>query len=132
MKKSKLKRSLSIIGNTLFYLLLLVLLLFSITNLSIQSEQDIPNRFGKGFVTVLSGSMDGDEPDSFPKGALAFIDVLNEEAKNDIQIGEIIVFFDNSTKLHIIHRVVDIQGDSIITQGDVNARNYGRFDGTNF
>jgi len=129
---NKLNKTLSIIGNSIFYLLLLVLLLFSITNISVQSQKDIPNLFGKGFVSILSSSMDGTEPDSFPKGSLAFIDVLDDNGKASVNPGDIVVFFDPTLKIHIIHRVVHVSGDIITTQGDVNAGLYGRFKGDNY
>lgn len=130
--KQKVFKYLGLAGNILFYLLLLVLLLFSISNIAVNSVSDIPNIFGKGFVSILSGSMDSDQPDSFPKGSLVFIDVLNEDQKDSIEVGQIVVFYDTTLKIHIIHRVVNITGEVITTQGDVNAKTYGTFDGTNF
>ncbi len=129
--KQKVFKYLGLAGNILFYLLLVILLMFSISNLSIKSEKDLPNLFGKGFVSILSGSMDGDNPDSFAKGSLVFIDVLSQTDKDSLAVGQIVVFYDNAQKIHIIHRIVNIQGTTITTQGDVNAELYGTFNGSN-
>src|SRR5690554_711086 len=130
--KQRVFKYLGIVGNVLFYLLLLVLLLFSISNLSVRSEKDLPNIFGKGFVSILSGSMEGEEKDNFPTGSLVFIDILSQTQKEDLEVGQIVVFYDNVQRIHIIHRIKTITGNTVVTQGDVNANLYGDFDGTNF
>lgn len=127
-RRNKMKKTLKWIGNIVFYTLLLVLLIFSISNMQVKNETDLPGIFGKGFVSILSGSMDSDNPDSFAKGDLVFVDILSDEQKEHLEIGQIVVFFDRETRLHIIHRIVDIQGDSILTQGDVNAAEQGTYD----
>jgi len=130
--KQRVFKYLGITGNVLFYLLLLALLLFSISNLSVRSEKDLPSIFGKGFVSILSGSMEGEEKDNFPTGSLVFIDILSQTQKENLEVGEIIVFYDNVQRIHIIHRIKTITDNTVVTQGDVNARLYGDFDGTNF
>jgi len=130
--KQKVFKYLGIAGNVLFYLLLIALLLFSISNLSVRSEKDLPSIFGKGFVSILSGSMEGDEKDNFPTGSLVFIDMLSDQQKDNLEVGQIVVFYDNVQRIHIIHRIKQITGDTVITQGDVNANMHGHFDGTNF
>jgi len=130
--KQQVFKYLGIIGNISFYLLLVFLLLFSISNLSIRTERDLPNIFGKGFVSILSGSMEGEEKDNFPTGSLVFIDILSQSQKENLQVGQIVVFYDNVQRIHIIHRIKSITGNTVVTQGDVNARLYGDFDGTNF
>lgn len=130
--KQQVFKYLGIAGNVVFYLLLLMLLLFSISNLTVRTEKDLPNIFGKGFVSILSGSMEGEEKDNFDTGSLVFIDILSDSQKQNLEVGQIIVFYDNVQRIHIIHRIKTITGDTVVTQGDVNARMYGSFDGTNF
>ena len=130
--KQRVFKYLGIAGNVLFYLLLLVLLLFSISNLTVRTEKDLPNIFGKGFVSILSGSMEGEEKDNFDTGSLVFIDILSQKQKENLEVGQIVVFYDNVQRVHIIHRIKSISGDTVVTQGDVNASLYGSFDGTNF
>lgn len=122
-KKSTWIKSLKITGNVIFYSIILLLMIFSISNIAIASESDIPNIFGKGFVSVQSGSMDGGRPDSFKEGDLAYIDILNEVQKENLQPGQIIVFWHQGK--HIIHRIVDFGDGLVITQGDVAANLYG-------
>ncbi len=69
----------------------------------------LPMPFGVGVLTVLSGSM---EP-TLSEGDLVIIKETDTINKNDI-----IVFQEGNTL--IIHRVIDIDGDKIITQGDSN------------
>jgi len=130
--KQRIFKYFGIAGNVLFYVLLLFLLLFSISNLSVRSETDLPNLFGKGFVSILSGSMDGEEKDNFPTGSLVFIDMLSAQQKENLEPGQIVVFYDRVQRIHIIHRIKTVSETTVVTQGDVNARLHGDFDGTNF
>jgi signal peptidase len=125
MKKGSVIKTLKIIGNVLFYSVIVFLMIFSISNITIESEVDIPNIFGKGFLSVQSDSMNTDRPDGFKKGDLVYIDILSEEAKSNLQPGQIIVFWHQN--MHKIHRIVDIGEDMVITQGDVASDMYGAY-----
>lgn len=126
-KKTSMK-ILSIIGNVVFYVLIAVLLLFSISNISSKREDDIPAVFSRGFVNVLSSSMDGNETNyrvnSFKKDALVFVKILNDESKAQLQVGDVVVFWgqlsptDPTVKAFVIHRIIEIDGNQITTQGD--------------
>src|SRR5690554_5452800 len=78
-------KALKITENIFFYLIILLLLLFSIANITIQSNNGIPNVFGYGFTAVRSGSMDGDNSDSFSKYSLVFIKVGTPESVDDLR-----------------------------------------------
>ena len=69
----------------------------------------LPMPFGIGATVVLSGSM---EPE-FSAGALLIV----AEAK-DLEVGDVVVFQDGS--MSVTHRIIDINGDSVITKGDAN------------
>ncbi len=69
----------------------------------------MPMPFGIGISTVLSGSM---EP-AIPVGALAIV-----RQSEDIQPGDIVVY--QSDSMLVLHRVVQRQGDTLITRGDAN------------
>lgn len=127
-----------IIGNSIFYLFILVLLLFSITNLSTKKEDDIPNLFGKGFVNVLSSSMDGEvssldyKVGSFKKDALVIVNILKtDEEKSKLKVGDVVVFWgqldpaDPKSKGFIIHRIIaiDLDAKKVQTQGDNRVTN---------
>ena len=69
----------------------------------------LPMPFGYGLANVLSGSM---EP-TFSKGTL----LLVKETKN-VQTGDIVVY--QSGNELIVHRVIALTDDTVITQGDAN------------
>lgn len=69
----------------------------------------LPMPFGYGMANVLSGSM---EP-TFSKGTLLFV----KETQN-INKGDIVVY--QSENELIVHRVMEVDGDRIVTKGDAN------------
>lgn len=69
----------------------------------------LPMPFGYGIANVLSGSM---EP-TFSTGSLLVI-----KETDNVQKGDIVVY--QSEGDLIVHRVIEINGDHVITQGDAN------------
>lgn len=69
----------------------------------------LPMPFGYGLANVLSGSM---EP-TFSKGTLLLV-----KDTQDVETGDIVVY--QSQNELIVHRVVSITDNEIITQGDAN------------
>lgn len=69
----------------------------------------LPMPFGYGMANVLSGSM---EP-TFSKGAL----LLVKNTRN-VQEGDIVVY--QSRNELIVHRIISLDGDEVITKGDAN------------
>lgn len=69
----------------------------------------LPMPFGYGLANVLSGSM---EP-TFSKGALLLV-----KDTEDVKEGDIVVY--QSQKELIVHRIISLTGDEVITQGDAN------------
>lgn len=69
----------------------------------------LPMPFGYGVAVVLSGSM---EP------AMSTNDLVIVRENYDYEVGDIVVY----QKAHelIMHRVISIDGDTVITQGDAN------------
>ncbi len=95
-----------------FVLTILVIVLFSyalFANLK-GGGQALPMIFGKGAAVVMSGSM---EP-NIPLDALIFVD-----ESNDYQVGDIVVIEKPGHSL-VVHRIITIDGDDIITKGDAN------------
>lgn len=75
-----------------------------------------PNVFGFKPFIATSGSM---EP-AVPTGSLVYVNINDKDvAKNDIIMYKIPSISGKSDKM-VTHRVVDIQGDEIITKGDAN------------
>jgi signal peptidase len=70
----------------------------------------LPMPFGYGASVVLSGSM---EP------ALSVNDLVILKETQDVQKGDVIVY-ESGSEL-IIHRVQDVDGDTITTKGDANS-----------
>lgn len=70
----------------------------------------MPMPFGWGASVVLSGSM---EP------ALSVDDLVLVRAQKNYQPGEIVVYQEGS--ILVIHRIISIDGESLVTQGDANS-----------
>lgn len=102
-KKTVLRRLLLVIGG-----LILGLNLYLANAGGILGNQ-LPMPFGYGLADVLSGSM---EP-TFSKGALILV-----KDTADVQKGDIVVY--QSGKELIVHRIVDLKKNQVITQGDAN------------
>ena len=102
-KKPLLRRLLLVIGG-----LILGLNLYFANAGTILGNQ-LPMPFGYGLANVLSGSM---EP-TFSKGTL----LLVKDTKN-VQEGDIIVY--QSGKELIVHRIIALSSDEVVTQGDAN------------
>ncbi len=115
--------------NVLFYMLLLLLVLFSIANMKIkESNKDIAHVGGRGFLTVLTSSMDGSEKSSFSTEDVIFVKLLDVDEKQNLKVGDIITYFKGRiTGLNrpglITHRIFEVtensDGDRVyITIGD--------------
>jgi signal peptidase len=120
MKKTKKVFKLSL--NVVFYSIIIVLILFSIANMKIKKENNIANIFGFGFLSVQSNSMYGNLDDSFEKGDMIFVNLLDETERQNLSVGDIITYYDMSIKTFNTHRIVEIklEEDYLITQADYN------------
>ena len=83
-----------------------------------------PDIFGIAPLVVTSGSMEGEQEGSFPQGALIFVQMLDTDERNGLQVGDVITFV--SSEAYVTHRIIGINhgagGEvlSFITQGDAN------------
>ena len=120
MKKTK--RALKMSMNIGFYSIIIVLILFSIANMKIKKENNIANIFGFGFLSVQSNSMYGELDDSFEKGDMIFVKLLDEAERENLNVGDIITYYDMSIRAFNTHRIVEInlEEDYVITQADYN------------
>lgn len=81
--------------NVVFYLLILLVLLFSISNIRAKNKNDqIPNIFGKGYLNVLSDSMTGDNEGSFNTGDMIIVKIANKKNISKLEVGNIVTFYD--------------------------------------
>ncbi len=106
------KKAFTIIKNTLFVLLLCIVgieIYLSLAGRANPKEQ--PKIFGFSKAVVLSGSM---EPE-FGVG-----DLLIYQEKTSYEQGDIVLFFDEELGGFVTHRIIQKNGDRVITQGDSN------------
>lgn len=81
--------------NVVFYILILLVLLFSISNIRAKNKNDqIPNIFGKGYLNALSDSMTGDNEDSFNTGDMIIVKIANKKNISKLEVGNIVTFYD--------------------------------------
>lgn len=125
MEKSKQKLALRILKisvNTVFYIVIALLLVFSLANIQVKKENDIANVFGRGFLSVQSESMSGDLDDSFDMGDMVFVKMLNDSDREDLVVGDIVTYFDLTIRAFNTHRIIEIYENDgeiyLITQGD--------------
>ena len=110
--KEKKKRTKGDIASLVILIVLAVILvpIFAI-NLTLIIKGSIdpdvpPDVFGVAPMAVTTGSMDGDEADSFAEGALIFVRILDEEEKQALQEGDIVTFRTNGA--YVTHRIVTV------------------------
>ncbi|MDY0075123.1 MAG: hypothetical protein RBR75_04560 [Acholeplasmataceae bacterium] len=136
MKKEstkKVAKVLKITLNVFFYAVVVLLMLFSFANMKLKQKDDIANLFGRGFLTVLTDSMAGDNEDSFTPQDVIFVNLLNEKSRANIKVGDIVTYFKMDIEIEtesgtietqgfITHRVVEIipmdNETFLVTQGD--------------
>ena len=78
-------------------------------NVTTMKGNALPMPFGIGSAVILSGSM---EP------ALSIDDVIFVVASDEYQVDDIVVFQSGETL--VVHRILHIEGDTVITKGDAN------------
>mgnify|MGYP006872990022 CR=1 FL=1 len=113
-----------IIGNVIFYAIIVFLFIFALMNIR-GGKESFPNIFGKGFLSVQSDSMNTGgkdseyEIESFAKGDLLIVSTHSGDAK-DLKVGDVITWYDSSIQALNTHRIVYIHTDYsyVITQGD--------------
>ncbi|MBR4282103.1 MAG: signal peptidase I [Clostridia bacterium] len=113
------KKVLSILGKSTYYIIFGVVILFLIVNVySILAakvmKQQVPKVFGYAYQLVLTDSMKGTEPDSFPGHTLI---VIKEQEK--YEVGDIVTFSTGS-EITTTHRIVGENDGMFITKGDFN------------
>ena len=118
----KLKKVIKMSMNISFYVIIISLILFAVANMRIKKENNIANIFGYGFLSVQSNSMLGELDDSFEKGDMIFVKLLDETDRENLSIGDIVTYYDMSIRAFNTHRIVkvNLEEDYVITQADYN------------
>ena len=109
---SKAKKRLKLVGRIALIVLisLLIGLRLYTWNAKVLGGDLMPMPFGWGVSVVLSGSMDP---------ALAVDDLVFVRASESYEVGDIVVYQEGKSSL-VIHRIVSIDGDTVVTAGDAN------------
>ena len=79
--------------------------------------------FSKSDILIVpTGSMDGEPQDypisTIPKDSVIMIHVLSDDQKADLEVGDVVTFYQDG--IYKVHRIKEIDGDTIITKGDAN------------
>ena len=127
MEKTKRKKS-DLAAVIIMIVLAVILISVLAVNLTLIIKGSIdpdnpPSVFGVAPLAVTSGSMEGDEPDSFGEGSLIFVRLLSEEEKQTLEEGDIVTF--RASGSYVTHRIVSRNFDgetltSVVTRGDAN------------
>lgn len=124
--KAKLTKVLNIIVTILIVCVLLVsILILTVTLTSKSDHTGVPNLFGKAPISVLTNSMEGDDPMDFSAGDLLICDVVDLEEDNKYQVGDVVTFafdIDGDRVLdYVTHRIYKENKDGTYqTKGDNN------------
>ena len=133
VKKNKPLFILKIVGNVIFYLIIIALFIFALMNIR-GGKTSFPNIFGRGFLSVQSSSMQRDETKEqrpewanyeikgINKGDLVLVKTFSGTA-SDLKVGDVITWFDSSigsAGALNTHRIVYINAEEnyVIAQGD--------------
>lgn len=95
---------------------LVIIILFIFYNL-VQTKilkKDYTNFFGFTALQISTGSM----RNTLQEKDIIFVDILSEEEKEALKKDDIVVFKQGSSL--IVHRIINIEEDLVITKGDAN------------
>lgn len=124
------KKALNIIVDVIIAIVL-IFVVFMTVSIIRSAGKDYTEFFGYTYLGVETNSMDGDEEDSdgyvgsFGKGALLTIRILDENERLELQVGDVVTFYETVNNVRIInsHRIISlgVRMDGIQyykTQGD--------------
>lgn len=107
------------IGNIALSIVIVLCIISTVYARVSYSNGSIPNIFGYTPTVVVSGSM-------LPSIQINSLNIIHNTPYDDIALGDIIVYRDESRDINILHRVIDITTDNygnkaFITKGDANS-----------
>lgn len=121
MKTMNAKKALNIFSNFITALLFLLLIFMAFMVISSKASGGEPQALGYQLKSVLSGSM---EP-TFRTGSIIAVKPLDEEAKKQLEKGDIVTFQASEDKL-VTHRIIGVNtsGEHVMyeTKGDNNKK----------
>lgn len=123
-----LKKAGSIIANVLAVAIVLFAVILAASSIASKGKGYV-NILGSAYLSVASQSMEGDNKDSFNKGDVIRIKILNDQQKKECQVGQIITFVDYDITIDGVpqlntHRIIEVvpAGGKVYyrTKGDNN------------
>ena len=120
--KQKIKKIATIVANVLVWVFVAFSILTTVLVFTAQGNEDgVPSMFGKSLISVSTDSME----DTFHRGDLLLLEKLEDSEKLGLTVGTIITYKSpvdldgDGNKWDInTHRIVEVDGDYYITQGD--------------
>ncbi|MBU1093884.1 MAG: signal peptidase I [Firmicutes bacterium] len=110
------------IKKILFFSVIFVFLFFTVANIQVNRNNDIAHVLGSGFLSAQTDSMNSEQTDSFASGDILLVKMLDETLITQLEIGDIVTFYDQDVHQLITHRIIEIyqldQTMYFITQGD--------------
>lgn len=109
------KKIINYILTTITILLFVLTFTILIVGIKANKENKIAKIFGYSYSVVPTNSME----DTINIGDIV---ISKEKNFSEIKIDDIVVFYSPEKKIHIVHRVIDIDSDgNLITKGDNNS-----------
>lgn len=108
---SKIQKKINTISNIFFYILLILLLIYTI-NIVIYRviyKDKLPRFFNYYIFNVTSGSMEKE---------INVGDYIIVKKTNDVKVNDIVTY--QKDNYFITHRIIEINGDKVVTKGDAN------------
>lgn len=114
--------------NALTVIICLFAVLIAVSTITSKGKGYV-NILGSAYYSVATGSMEGTNKDSFSKGDVIRVKLLNTEQKQKLKVGQVITFLDTTLRINGVpqpntHRIVGVvEVDGKIryrTRGDAN------------
>lgn len=131
IKNPKIKKIINVTVSVLLSILILLIFVFTIYAFNSRKNGGIPQFFGKSYLTVVSNSMNTPNEeydfDGFKRGDMVVIERYTWVEASDLRFekGDIITFLDtdeDGNQIYNTHRIIQVNSDHYITQGDVASR----------
>lgn len=128
----KVKKYLNYAVNAVTVLICVFAVLIAISTIASKGKGYV-NILGSAYYSVATGSMDGDQKDSFAEGDAIRVKILKDDQKTELEEGQIITFLDQTIRVNNVpqpntHRIVAVietpDGEIYYrTKGDANTEN---------
>lgn len=110
------KKRLNILFNALSILIFIFTIYVIIGSTLAIKNNDLFRIFGYSYSVVPTGSMEGNNPDSFNKGSAV---IVYNTPFSDLEVNDVIVYKSTDNVL-IIHRIIEETNNGFIVKGDNN------------